>query len=140
MRLRAGQPRPEWFRRVDDLVLAYLALLEHLDLGEVVVVGNSIGGWIAAELALRCSPRIRSIVLLNACGIDAAPDQPAIVNPMTLPPADRIVTPGYGRRFADSIPTSRFELIAEAGHFPQIEKLGEVVASIGRFSGPDGTS
>src|SRR6202161_1106309 len=67
----AGQPRPSWFRRVDDLVLAYLALLERLDVSEVVVIGNSVGGWIAAEMALRRSPRIAGIVLLNAVGIDS---------------------------------------------------------------------
>ncbi len=47
----SGQPRPEWFRRIDDLVLAYLALLERVDAKNVVLVGNSIGGWIAAEMA-----------------------------------------------------------------------------------------
>src|SRR5262245_23827510 len=46
-----GEPRPDWFRRIDDLVLAYLALIEHLNLANVVVVGNSVGGWIAAEMA-----------------------------------------------------------------------------------------
>src|ERR1700727_1344837 len=85
----AGQPRPDWFRRVDDLVWANLALLERLDLNDVVVIGNSIGGWIAAELALRFSPRIRSIVLINACGIDPGAGNPAIVNPMSVPPTER---------------------------------------------------
>src|SRR5690349_8051245 len=43
-----GQPRPEWFSTVDELALAYLALLDQLDLRDVVIVGNSVGGWIAA--------------------------------------------------------------------------------------------
>ena len=81
----AGQSRPSWFRRVDDLVLAYLALLERLDISEVVVIGNSVGGWIAAEMALRRSPRIAGIVLLNAVGIDAGPGA-RIGNPMEVPP------------------------------------------------------
>ena len=196
----AGEPRPDWFHRVEDLACANLALLERLNLQNVIVIGNSMGGWIAAELALRFSPRIRSIVLLNACGIDPGAGNPAIVNPMSVPPAqrgalsfhdpkrfasapqtpealaamaanqkasmtyagepfmydpglrerlaqiripalllwganDRIVTQAYGQRFANSIPNARFQLVNEAGHFPQIEQLDAVLALVGRFSG-----
>ena len=35
---------------------------------------------------------------------------------------DQIVTPAYGRAYSDAIPGSRFELIAEAGHYPEIEQ------------------
>lgn len=48
---------------------------------------------------------------------------------------DRIVTPAYGQRFANSIPDARFELVNEAGHFPQIERLDAVLALVGRFGG-----
>src|SRR5712664_2615631 len=37
-----GAPRPERFGRIDDLVLAYLSLIERLDLQDVVLVGNSV--------------------------------------------------------------------------------------------------
>jgi pimeloyl-ACP methyl ester carboxylesterase len=78
-----GEPRPERFTRVDDVVLAYLALLERLDVRNVVVVGNSFGGWLAAELALRKSPRIAGAVLINAVGVDGTiADAP----PAKLPP------------------------------------------------------
>ena len=70
-----GTPRPDRFARVDDLVLAYLALIERLDLRNVIVVGNSVGGWLAAELALRRSPRLAGIILLNAVGIETAPGE-----------------------------------------------------------------
>jgi len=36
--------------------------------------------------------------------------------------SDRVVTPDYGRAYAGLIPGSRFELIAEAGHHPEIEQ------------------
>ena len=42
--------------------MLYVALLDALDLSDVTVVGNSVGGWVAAELALLGSPRIRDIV------------------------------------------------------------------------------
>src|SRR5205823_12613139 len=47
----AGTPRPEALRSVADLAALYLSLLAELDLSGVTVVGNSIGGWIAAEMA-----------------------------------------------------------------------------------------
>jgi pimeloyl-ACP methyl ester carboxylesterase len=84
-----GEPRPDRFTRIDDLVLVYLALLEKLNLKNVVVVGNSMGGWIAAELALRQSPRIAGLVLLNAVGIDTGLAERSIVDPVKLTPAER---------------------------------------------------
>lgn len=84
-----AQPRPQWFRRVDDLALAYLALLERLNAEQVVLVGNSLGGWIAAEMALRHSPRIAGLVLINAIGIDAGESERPIVNPLSVSPAER---------------------------------------------------
>ena len=84
-----GEPRPEWFRTVGDLATAYLAAIERLGLTGVVIVGNSVGGWIAAEMALRRSSRVAGIVLLNAVGIDADPQGQPIANPMALPPPER---------------------------------------------------
>src|SRR5438093_10532022 len=48
-----GTPRPEWCTGVDDLALSYLHLLQDRDLHDVLVVGSSLGGWIAAETAVR---------------------------------------------------------------------------------------
>ena len=84
-----GEPRPDSFARVNDLVLAYLALIEKLNLSNVIVIGNSVGGWIAAEMALRKSPRLAGIVLLNAVGIDTGSSERTIVDPMKLSPAER---------------------------------------------------
>jgi pimeloyl-ACP methyl ester carboxylesterase len=85
----AGKARPDWFGRISDLALAYLTLLERLDLQDVIIVGNSVGGWITAEMALRNSPRVAGIVLLNACGIDTGSPSKHIVDPMKLAPAER---------------------------------------------------
>ena len=66
----AGEPRPEWFDSIDDLAFAYLDLLERLDLRDVLVIGSSMGGWIAAAMALRDTSRLLSgLVLVNAGGI-----------------------------------------------------------------------
>jgi pimeloyl-ACP methyl ester carboxylesterase len=52
------------------LAALYRELLDQLGLHGVTVIGNSIGGWIAAELALLGSPRVGGIVLVDAVGIE----------------------------------------------------------------------
>ena len=66
----AGTPRPEWYTGIDDIALSYLQLLEQRDLRDVLVIGSSIGGWIASEMAVREHQRISGTVLLNAVGIN----------------------------------------------------------------------
>jgi pimeloyl-ACP methyl ester carboxylesterase len=194
-----GTPRVPWLDSAADLADAYLDLLEKLGLDQVMVIGNSIGGWIAAEMALRdILGRVKSLVLLNANGI--RPDGPTqITDIRSIPPAaigklsfynpalrpnpatmsaeqlagmaanqqtlavyagpdfmfapklrrrlhrvtvpvlvawgeeDGIVGPDYGRAYAAAFPNSHFTGIAEAGHFPQIEQPGAVLAAIGDF-------
>jgi pimeloyl-ACP methyl ester carboxylesterase len=70
-----GTPRPAGLHTIAGLAAVYTGLLDQLDLTDVTVVGNSIGGWIAAEIALRRSPRISSVVLVDAAGLDI-PEQP----------------------------------------------------------------
>src|SRR3954471_18305501 len=53
-----GTARPDSLRSVTDLARAYVALLDRLGLAGVTVVGNSFGGWLAAEIALLGSPRV----------------------------------------------------------------------------------
>ena len=65
-----GTPRPDSLASVRDLGPVYVALLAQLDLRGVTVIGNSIGGWIAAEMALLDTNRISSFVLVDAVGID----------------------------------------------------------------------
>lgn len=44
--------------------------------------------------------------------------------------SDRIVTPEYGRAWADAIPKARFELLTGTGHMPQIETPDQVLQAI----------
>jgi len=60
----------EHIESMDDLVYHYLALLDQLGLEQVDVVGTSLGGWLAAELAVHSPHRIGRLVLLNAVGLD----------------------------------------------------------------------
>jgi pimeloyl-ACP methyl ester carboxylesterase len=65
----AGTTRPEWFRNIDDVANAYINLLDRYALKDVLVIGHSMGGWVAAELAARAGDRLRGVVLVNAGGI-----------------------------------------------------------------------
>ncbi|QMU77246.1 alpha/beta hydrolase [Streptacidiphilus sp. PB12-B1b] len=83
-----GTPRPPWCDTVADLAVAYLDLLDALDLTGVMVVGSSIGGWIAAEMALRDTRgRIGALTLLNAVGIHTEAAEEPVVDVRTLTPA-----------------------------------------------------
>ncbi len=71
-----GTPRPDALHSIAGLAALYAALLDQRDLRDVTLVGNSIGGWIAAELALLDSTRLNSVVLVDAVGIEV-PGHPA---------------------------------------------------------------
>ena len=60
---------PPWFNSIDDLAYFYLDLLDALDLNDTIVAGVSLGGWIAAEMAIKSSARLSHLVLANAVGI-----------------------------------------------------------------------
>ena len=59
---------PEWLDGFDDLVIHYDALLDALELERVHLVGYSLGGWIAAELAIFYPQRLQSLTLITPAG------------------------------------------------------------------------
>lgn len=64
-----GGPAAEWIEDILDLAFHYLDLLDGLGLPRVHLVGASLGGWIAAEMAVVASHRLRSLVLIDPVGI-----------------------------------------------------------------------
>ncbi|MBV9863494.1 MAG: alpha/beta hydrolase [Alphaproteobacteria bacterium] len=62
---------PPWLDEVADLAYFYLDLLAALSLDRVHLAGTSLGGWIAAELAVRNTARLASLTLVGAVGIAA---------------------------------------------------------------------
>jgi len=48
--------------------------------------------------------------------------------------SDGIVERNYGERLCRSLPNARFELIGQAGHYPQIERPDDVADAIERFA------
>jgi pimeloyl-ACP methyl ester carboxylesterase len=47
----------------------YMDLLDYFDLQRIPVVGFSMGGWLAAELAATCPERVSKLVLVDAVGL-----------------------------------------------------------------------
>ncbi|MDT0395729.1 MULTISPECIES: alpha/beta hydrolase [Streptomyces] len=82
-----GTRRPEHLSSVIDLARSYVALLDRLALADVTVIGNSFGGWVAAEIALLDSPRVSGAVLVNAIGLEV--EGHPLTNIATLTPAER---------------------------------------------------
>ncbi|HEY0933207.1 MAG TPA: alpha/beta hydrolase [Trebonia sp.] len=81
-----GTPRPDALNSPRGLAVVYTELLEALGLGDVTVIGNSIGGWIAAEMAVLGSSRVSSYILVDAVGIEV-PDHP-VPDFFSLTPAE----------------------------------------------------
>ena len=200
---------PKGFTTIDDIAYFYLDFLEQLDLREVLLIGSSFGAWIAMEMAIKASPRISQLVLLDPVGAKFGPressdvidifavpqsklhelsyhdlknshrdyasmsdDDLAIIarnrqssalyawNPYMHNPklaqrlhririptmvacgaSDRMMAPGWGRRYAEAIPgagAAAYKEIAEAGHFPHIEQPDAVVNLIAAFANKAG--
>ena len=62
---------PPWLDEVADLAYFHLDLLAALGLERVHLVGTSLGGWIAAEMAVRSTARLKTLTLVGAVGITA---------------------------------------------------------------------
>jgi pimeloyl-ACP methyl ester carboxylesterase len=54
---------------VADLAYLYLDLLAQRDARDAVLIGASLGGWIAAEVAVKCTARLGKLVLVAPLGI-----------------------------------------------------------------------
>jgi pimeloyl-ACP methyl ester carboxylesterase len=80
-----GTPRPDGLNNVSRLAALYGAFLDDLGLEDVTIIGNSVGGWIAAELALLGTQRIGRMVLLDAVGIEVEDHTVADVSGLSVP-------------------------------------------------------
>ena len=54
---------------IDDVVFHYLEVFDALGLERFDLVAHCVGGWIAAELAVRYPERVRRLALIGACGL-----------------------------------------------------------------------
>ena len=64
-----GSDDPKWITSMPDLAMFYLDLFEAAGLERLHLIGNSLGGWLAAEILVRDRSRCRSLVQLAPAGI-----------------------------------------------------------------------
>ncbi|PPR09421.1 MAG: 2-succinyl-6-hydroxy-2,4-cyclohexadiene-1-carboxylate synthase [Alphaproteobacteria bacterium MarineAlpha11_Bin1] len=60
---------PTFIRGIDDVSYVWLDLLERLELTAVTLLGFSVGGWLAMEMATKNASRIGRMVLTGSVGI-----------------------------------------------------------------------
>lgn len=192
---------PDSFRSVDDLAYLYLDLIEALKLERPILVGASLGGWIALEMAVRAPASLDRLILLGTVGVKLGgredrdfadiyqiPEsemrtltfadparfvpkygeleqaelmaiardrestwhfawQPYMHNPTLKTWLHRIRVPtlvvwgeqdgiarlDYARALSRALPNARLEVVAKAGHYPQIEQPEKAAALIEAF-------
>jgi len=206
----AGSDEDEDIETIDDLAFRYIETIDALGFDKVDIAGTCVGGWIAAELAVRHPERINRIALIGASGLfvkdapigdlfwetqaeqgriyaglrrllfrsETAPEALAMFPDTRTdtarelsryktmrfasrigfsPPyffnrklrdrlhrfggpalllwgeADRMVPTAHAKAYEAGFPKSRLQVIAGAGHSPQVEKPAETAAAIAAF-------
>lgn len=64
-----GSDEDQALESIDDLVFHTLEVMDALDLGHIDLIGSCVGGWLAAEIAVRNPERVRRLVLIGATGL-----------------------------------------------------------------------
>jgi pimeloyl-ACP methyl ester carboxylesterase len=65
----AGTDEDDSINTIDDVVFHYLEVLDALKLDRFALAGSCIGGWVAAEIAVRHPERVAKLCLLGATGL-----------------------------------------------------------------------
>jgi pimeloyl-ACP methyl ester carboxylesterase len=74
----------DWMESIDDLARFYLWFLDEINLSRVHLLGHSIGGWTAAEMAVMNPRVIERLVLVAPAGL--RPDRGEILDIFYHPP------------------------------------------------------
>jgi pimeloyl-ACP methyl ester carboxylesterase len=106
-----------WMSTVDDLAYFYLDFLKVLDLRDTIVVGVSLGGWIAAEIAVKSTERLSHLVLANSVGIkvsDRETRDVVDIFAITEPEFNEIAyfDPRVGARDYPAMPDAEVQIVA----------------------------
>lgn len=64
---------PLWLDSVEDIAHLYLELMDRRNLTRVDLVGCSLGGWIAADVASKAPERIGKLALVGPVGVKVGP-------------------------------------------------------------------
>lgn len=109
--------RPDWIGSVDDIAYIFLDLVEKLGIEKAPVVGFSLGGWLAAEMATKDDSFISKLVLVAPYGIKVGgPTDRDIADFWSLNAADVLSRKWHdtekGKRDFPSMPEEKLTIIA----------------------------
>ena len=123
----AGSGGLEEMDGIEDLVFHYLDLCEVLRLEQPILMGASLGGWVAAEYAIRYSGMLRALILIDALGLRLA--HAAALDLFQL-------DPGHMREamFADPSATLAHELVPDTPPQEAIEAMFKARQAFARFA------
>ena len=99
-----GTPIPEHFDGLEDLTFLYLDLIDSLDLQDAILVGFSMGGWLAAEIAVMNTGRFSKLVLVDSVGIKpGGPFERDIADVFALPTEELEKATWHDRSLAPNV-------------------------------------
>ena len=81
---------PDWLDSVDDIAHIYLELLDRLGLDKVDLIGCSVGGWIAADMATKTPARVERLVLVGPVGVKVGPPDRLDIPDIFAMPQDKL--------------------------------------------------
>jgi len=117
-----SERRPDARYRIEDMADDAAAVIDVLDLGPTVVVGHSMGGWVAQQLAIEYPERSLAVVLEAAFG--SARENPAAAGFVEEVAAMRELPAEFAREFqlsttANPLPEGALDVfVAESNKLP----------------------
>ena len=195
-----GSDEPAWLDNIHDMAYFYLDFIDKLDVRGAHVVGASLGGWLAMEIAIRDASRFCAMTWMGPSGIHVkglkkgdlfmwspeeriknlfhdqtiadrllaikpSPDmqevllknifttarlgwEPRLYDPnlhkwlhrIELPTQiiwgehDKILPAGYAPALAEMIAGSKFHIVPQCGHLPQVERPQEFLRLFREFA------
>ena len=87
----------ELIEDIEDAAFHLLDLLDRLEIPTADLVGMSLGGWMAAELAVRWPERVRRLVLINSVGlyVEGSPIREIFGRPLDELASDLFADPDF---------------------------------------------
>ena len=139
----AGSNGFEELDRMEDLVFHYLDLIEVLGLEQPILMGASLGGWMASEFAIRYAGLLRALILVDPLGLrvpgipstdifqlDAAQQRAALFADATSPMAHELVPDVPPSESIEAMLKARQVLARFAWQFPDNPKLASYLSRV----------
>jgi pimeloyl-ACP methyl ester carboxylesterase len=112
-------PRVEWVMNVRDAAGVLLEAVDDMGLGPVDLMGFSLGGWLAAEMASMSPHSFNKLVLVGAAGMRPPTGE---IYDMFVVTAKEFITEG----FLDPANTGEFQRICPDEPSPELAEAWEV--------------